>query len=116
MNAFLLNTGFWVDKEYIESIAVFNKLFASFGNVAKPVKTNEMGQLFVQFHIISANALEWLYKWIHENLLDGPINQMRDQEIKYITGSDEFAKAVYRIIYNKEFSHTNIDIQNIQKF
>ena len=113
MKTFQLNTGFWIEKENIESMAVFNKIFSKSGNIAKPQKKNDLDQLYVMFHIITDDALEWLYKWIHENLLDGNVNHYRDQEIQYITGSDEFINTVYKIIYNKQFQPSNPVIQHI---
>ena len=113
MKTFQLNTGFWIEKENIESIAAFNKIFIKSGNIAKPEKTNDLDQLYVSFRITTDTALEWLYKWIHENLLDGTVNHYRDQEIQYITGSNEFINIVYKIIYNKQYQHNNPVIQNI---
>ena len=65
-------------------------MFIKTGNIAKPEKINDLNQLYVRFQITTETALEWLYKWIHENLLDGSVNHYRDQEIQYITGSNEF--------------------------
>ena len=113
MKTFQLNTGFWIEKEHIESIAIFNKMFIKTGNIAKPEKINDLNQLYVRFPITTETALEWLYKWIHENLLDGSVNHYRDQEIQYITGSNEFINTVYKIIYNKQFQPNNPVIQHI---
>lgn len=114
MKAFKIKFGIWVDKENIDSIAVFNKLFMKAGNLANPEKTNDIDQLYVSFTVVTDNALEWLYKWIHEYMLDGQINHDRDTEIKYITGNNEFIKAVYKVIFKKDFSEKVNNIHNVK--